>query len=94
MKLVAELGSRNPQGYDTLRFRGYLARIDRQLKDEIGYFEEANRVKPLQPEVVINLMQALIQDRQFGEAEKLGEQMIRRRTVQTAPPTMCFTRPT
>jgi len=78
VQLVNSVGSKNSSGYDALRLRGYLAVIDNKLKDGIGYFEQANQVKPLQPEVVINLMRVLTQDRQFGEAEKLGEQMLQK----------------
>ena len=78
VQLIGEIAAKSPRGYDDFRLRGYLALADKKVKEGIGYFEQANQLRPGQPEVVANLMAALIQDQQFGEAEKLGEDMIRR----------------
>jgi tetratricopeptide (TPR) repeat protein len=78
VKLEGQMAAKNPNGYDTLRFRGYLALIDRKLQEGIVNLEKANEADPLQPDVVVPLMQALIQDQRFPEAEKLGQETIQK----------------
>ena len=78
VKAVSQLQTKNPADYDTLRLKGYLALIDRKTKDGIESLEKANHVKPMQPDVVFALAQALIQDQRVPEAQKLGLELIQK----------------
>src|SRR5262249_49009434 len=70
VKTVTLMASKEPNAYDTLRFQGYVALFDRKLKEGIEKLQKANEIKPVEPEVTIALMQALIQDGRSAEAEK------------------------
>src|SRR5581483_1919787 len=74
-KIVTE--QPDPNAFDTLRLRGYLAAIDRKPDQAISYLQKANQVRPMQPEVVVALAQALIQNQRFAEAETLCQQLIK-----------------
>jgi tetratricopeptide (TPR) repeat protein len=72
--VAAQFLSKNPNSYDGLRLKGYLAETDRKLPEAITFFRRANEVKPMQPEVVLALAQALFQDVKTAEE---GERLIR-----------------
>ena len=55
-----------------------LSLIDRKVRDGIQSLEKANRVKPMQPDVVFALAQALVQDQRVPEAQKLGLELIQK----------------
>lgn len=76
VETVGQLAAKEPKGYDTLRLKGYLALIDLKLQEGIADLRESNQAKPFQPETVLPLMQALIEDHRIAEAEKLGEELI------------------
>jgi tetratricopeptide (TPR) repeat protein len=74
--LVAAMGQKFPDSFDAQRLQGHAALLDQNLKDALKFFEKANQTKPLQPELVTILFQALVADKQNAAAEKLAAQMI------------------
>jgi tetratricopeptide (TPR) repeat protein len=74
--LSDRLLSKNPNSTDALRLKGYMAVMDKKPAEGIDLFRKANTIKPMQPEVVLPLVQALLQEKQFQEAEKWGEALI------------------
>ncbi|MEO7143336.1 MAG: tetratricopeptide repeat protein [Bryobacteraceae bacterium] len=69
---------RNPKSYDGLRLSGYIALANNDLAGAIKNFEAANDVKAFQPDLTLALVQALIADNRFPEAEQLARQTIAR----------------
>ena len=68
----ANLLKRNPNSYDGLRLKGYVAMIDRHYSEAIELLRKADSVKPGQGDVTQALMESLIRNGQGPEAEKLG----------------------
>jgi len=77
--LDQQLLKRDPKSFDGLRIAGYIALVERDVKGAIQKFEEANQVKPDQPELVLSLVQGLFADGQNDLAEKHAKQMIEKR---------------
>ncbi len=67
---------RDAHSYDGLRFAGNLALLNRDVATATKDFQEANTIKPLQPEIVSILFQTLANTEQYDEAEKLARAMI------------------
>ena len=63
---------------DGLRLAGGVALLDRRTKDAIVFFRSANAIKPLDPQIVMPLVQALFADGHFSEGENLSFALIRR----------------
>jgi len=90
LKDVSEkLLKQDPKSFDGLRLAGYSAFAERQvakdpaeaaqrLKEAMQRFQDANAVKPYNPEVVSMLTQLLFGNNQAAEAEKLGKDLIER----------------
>ena len=78
VKLTSQFAAEDPKAYDTLRFEGYLALLDRKPKEGIPYLQSANKIKPYEVAVAFPLLQALIQEQQIVEAENLAKETIRR----------------
>ncbi len=76
--VTARLLKRNRQSFDGLRFSAEIALLEHDLKTAIQKFDQANRVRPGQPEVVLSLAQALLVDRQDERAEQLAADFIAR----------------
>ena len=74
--VTARLLKRNKQSYDGLRYTAEIALIQKDLKTAIQKFEEANRSRPDQPELVLALAQALFADHQDERAETLAADLI------------------
>ncbi len=74
--LAGRLLRKDKKSYDGLRFSGEIALIEKDLATAIRKFEDANRVKPYQRELVLALAQALEADRQDGRAEQLALDLI------------------
>lgn len=74
--LVNKLIKLDPQSYDGHRILGEMALLRREPKEAVAEFTIANQVKPFQPDLVLTFFQALVQNDQFPEAEKLGRQLI------------------
>jgi predicted Zn-dependent protease len=62
--------------FDVVRMNGNLALLDRKAEDAIGYFKRANEMKPMQEYVVLGYVQALFDNNQPDEAEKLGRELM------------------
>lgn len=71
---------RNPNSFDGLRVKGYLAITDKKTAESVEFFRKANAVKPMQPEVVLALTQGLIQLKLNAEADKVAWPLIESRT--------------
>ena len=74
-----ELLSADPNSYDGLRIKGNLAWSDGQLKAAQQYFEKANRIKPMQPDLILSWTQVLFKDGQQVEGERLAKELIQNR---------------
>jgi len=88
-KLVEDLERLAPKSYDTLRLKGSLlilqsreepdrAKAQQQFADAFNLFQEANRVKPHQPQMVITLARYLQSQGRGTEAESMVREMIAR----------------
>jgi tetratricopeptide (TPR) repeat protein len=74
--LAQQLFKKDPKSFDGLRFSGYIALMQKDRKTAIQKFEEANQVKPDQPDLVLSLVQTLFQDQQNDTAEKFAKALI------------------
>jgi tetratricopeptide (TPR) repeat protein len=74
--LAQQLFKKDPKSFDGLRFSGYIALMQKDRKTAIQKFEEANQVKPDQPDLMLSLVQALFQDQQNDVAEKYAKELI------------------
>ena len=77
-KLAGELLDKDLKSFDGLRLRASLFYIDRHFLDAIQMFREANKVKPMQPEIIIALAEALRQIGETSEAEALAMELTQR----------------
>ena len=68
--------AKNPKSYDGLRWKGYLAAADRKFKEAEEFFQAANLVKPMQPELILSWTHVLFQDNQQAEGERLARKLI------------------
>jgi len=69
---ASSLLKRNPNSYDGLRLKGYVAMIDRHYPEAIELLRKADSIKPGQGDLILALMQCLIQNGEGPEAEKLA----------------------
>jgi tetratricopeptide (TPR) repeat protein len=67
-----DLLKRNPNSYDGIRLKGFIAMIDRHYPEAEELLTKADSIKPGQGDVTQALMQCLIRNGQGPEAEKLG----------------------
>jgi tetratricopeptide (TPR) repeat protein len=67
---------RNTKSVDGLRLKGALALLDRKPLEAIGYYRPANQLDPKNADVVEGLAQALFQNNQSAEGERLAEAYI------------------
>ncbi|HET8548534.1 MAG TPA: tetratricopeptide repeat protein [Bryobacteraceae bacterium] len=72
------LMKKNPNSYEALRLSGYLALTENKVKDAITFFQQANRVKPFEADVILVLMQSLLSDGRAQEAEQLGLDLLKK----------------
>jgi tetratricopeptide (TPR) repeat protein len=77
-KFSDEALKKNPNSFDGLRVKGYLALTDRKLDDALEYFRKANQVKPMDPNLIQVYTQALIQTGNAQEAERLALALIQK----------------
>jgi tetratricopeptide (TPR) repeat protein len=75
--LAGRLEAKDAKSIDALRFRAYLALLDRKTEEALRQFRLADSIKPMQPEIVLPLAQILISQKQAPEAEKLGLEIMR-----------------
>src|SRR5580704_1417189 len=74
--LTQQLFKKNPKSFDGLRFAGFIALLQNDRPAAIQKFEEANRVSPFQPELVLTLVRTLLDDRQYDAAETFAKELI------------------
>ncbi|HEY3824926.1 MAG TPA: tetratricopeptide repeat protein [Bryobacteraceae bacterium] len=75
---AAILFKRNPNSFDGIRLKGYLAFIDRHFAEAVELLKKADSIKPGQGDVTQALMECLIQSGQGPEAEKIGTAFLAR----------------
>jgi tetratricopeptide (TPR) repeat protein len=76
--LVAKLLKLDARSYDGHRILGQMALLNRAPEEAVKELDIANQTKPFQPDLVLLYFQALVQNDQFPEAEKLAKDMIGR----------------
>lgn len=77
-QLASELLAQNPESFDALRVKGYLAHEDRKPGEAISYFRRALSVQPSDAQVTTALVQTLLENGQFPDAEKIAVDLISR----------------
>jgi tetratricopeptide (TPR) repeat protein len=75
-QLAAQFLAKDPNSFDGLRLKGYLALTDQNLKAALDYFRRALAQKPDEPVVQTALVETLFLDQQYGEGEKLAAAMV------------------
>jgi tetratricopeptide (TPR) repeat protein len=75
-KLSDEFLSQDPNSFDGLRMKGYLALTDRKVKEAVDFFRKAVAVRPMEPVATTALIECLFHDKQFAEGEKLALELI------------------
>ncbi len=76
--LIDKLIKMDPRSFDGHRLLGEVALLHRQPADAVKELATANEIKPYQPDLVLTYFQALVQNDQFPEAEKLARELIAR----------------
>ena len=74
--LTDTLLKRDPKSYDGLRLSGYLSLANKDVPAAIRNFKAANAIKPFQSDLILALVQALMSNDQFPEAEQLARRLI------------------
>lgn len=75
---ASELLAQNPKSFEGLWLKGVLAHEDRKPQDAISYFRSALEVRPWDPQVTTTLVQTLVEDGRYPEAEKMAVELIGR----------------
>jgi tetratricopeptide (TPR) repeat protein len=70
--------SKDPKSFEGLRLKGALAHEDRKPQDAIAYFRRALQVRPWNPQVTTLLVETLLEDGRFPEAEKTALELVTR----------------
>jgi tetratricopeptide (TPR) repeat protein len=68
----ADLLARNPNSFEGLRVKGYLAYADRKPQEAISYFRKALQIQPDNAAVTTALVETLVYNGQSQEGEKLA----------------------
>ncbi len=74
--IESTLLKRNPNSYDGLRLKGFLALTDHKLPEAIAAMQAAQKVKPNPPDLVLDLSQTLLANNHPAEAEAATKQLI------------------
>src|SRR5260370_23207628 len=77
-ELTQQLLKKDPKSFDGLRFSGYIALMERDLKTAIQKYEAANQVKPDHPEMVLALVQSLFAYNRPDDALKYANGLLER----------------
>jgi len=77
-EITGRLLKKDARSFDGLRFAGNIALAENDTASAILKFQEANLVKPDQPDLTLRLVQALFAARRDEEAEKLANGLIER----------------
>jgi tetratricopeptide (TPR) repeat protein len=67
---------RDPNSFDGLRLAAFLDLLDNKPQDAIEKYKKANSIKPNQTEVTVPWAQALLNNKQYADAEKLALEQI------------------
>jgi tetratricopeptide (TPR) repeat protein len=67
----------NPQDFDGLRFKAYLATFDKHVDDAVALLEQANSLRPAYPDVTMPLARLLSEKGQNAHAEELIQRTLR-----------------
>ncbi len=73
-----ELLARDPSSFEGLREKGFLAHEDRKPQEAIAYFRRALLGRPWNPQVTTALIQILLENGQYPEAEKNALELVSR----------------
>jgi tetratricopeptide (TPR) repeat protein len=68
--------AKDADSYDGLRLQAHLLASSRKYREAEEAYRKANQAKPMQPEVVMGWTQALLQDGQAEDGERLALQLI------------------
>jgi len=77
-RISRELLAKNPKSFDGLRFQGDLELSDGKFKEAADSFAKANQIRPMEPQVVSLWVEALFKEDEFGQGEKLAQQLIQK----------------
>ncbi len=69
---ISRILSKNPDSFDGLRLKAQLALLEKRDAEALELFRSADKVKPMQPAVVLGLVQSLARTGQPKEAEALA----------------------
>jgi len=75
---ASELLSQNPNSFEGLRLKAYLAHADRKPDLAISYFRRALQAQPWNAPVTTALVQILLENGASQEGEKMGRELIER----------------
>jgi tetratricopeptide (TPR) repeat protein len=78
LELAAEIERIQPKSPDVFRLRGVLAESDKHPAQAVELLRRADALHPGDPDIVSSLVQALIQNGQNAEAEKLALELIQK----------------
>lgn len=76
--MVDKLLKMDPRSFDAHRILGEIALLHRQPAEAVKELALANQIKPDQQNVVLTYFQALVQNDQFADGEKLAHDMIKK----------------
>jgi tetratricopeptide (TPR) repeat protein len=69
--------AKDPNSFPGLRLKGYIALFDRRMDEAIDCFRRAHQMKPNETDVAISLVEALFQNNQEQEAERVARDFIK-----------------
>lgn len=77
-QLSDRLLARNAESYDGVRLKAELAAVDMKFPEAEELYGHANRIKPLQPELVRGWAEVLFRDNRDSQGEEIATQLIAR----------------
>lgn len=75
-RVTDQIAAESPNSFEALRFKGFVALLDKRDRDAEQLFGRANEVRPLQPDVVLPLVGSFLNNGQAAEGEALAEKLI------------------
>jgi tetratricopeptide (TPR) repeat protein len=77
-RMADQLLAEDDRSVDGLRLKGNAALVDKRFDEAIELLRKADRIKPMQPNVVLPLVRSLFEANQRAEAERMALQLIER----------------
>jgi tetratricopeptide (TPR) repeat protein len=74
--IAAQLLAHNPRSFAGLRLKGYIALADGKPAQAVESFAQANRIRPLVPDVAVTLTETLLVEGRTAEALALARDLI------------------